>query len=292
MTAQRELNDRVANAHLSDFQEQLHTQTISTVSFAYSQLPLQAPSEPPPLPAGARGTLPGAPRPSPALDTMAPPTGAMIPAEDVFDLADGTGTSVRQIVPPRRGRRHLYYAIAGGAAVVLVAVVAFAMLAGGRASTKASASDAAASAAGSAPQPKKQEITIIPIDPPPPPPPPLTPAQGSADAIHGSPAQVSPGSSAGAGSGSAKSRPVHTARPAGLRDPDRKLDKKPELTREAVAGRFSAARREYDAFKIRNGDRLEREWGDLATFMTYQLTPTNLEDALRRIETFRAKLRE
>ncbi|MCW5808474.1 MAG: serine/threonine protein kinase, partial [Deltaproteobacteria bacterium] len=34
MTAQRELNDRIASAHLADFQEQFHTQTISTVSFA------------------------------------------------------------------------------------------------------------------------------------------------------------------------------------------------------------------------------------------------------------------
>jgi len=49
MTAQRELHDRVANAHLADFQEQFHTQTISTVSFALAQLPLQ----PPVLPADA-----------------------------------------------------------------------------------------------------------------------------------------------------------------------------------------------------------------------------------------------
>jgi hypothetical protein len=239
---------------------------------------------------------------------MAPPTGAMIPAEDVFDLADGTGTSVRQIVPPpRRGRRNLY-AIVGASAVALGAIVAFAML-GGRGSTAGSASDAAAVATGSAPEPKKQEITIIPIDiDPPTPPTPPVPAKGSGDEIEMSPVQVGSGSGsasgsgsgsgsnasasspAGSGSGSAKPRNIHTARPLGPRDP--KTDKKPDLTREAVAGKFSAARREYDAFKVRNGDRLEREWGDLATFMTYQLTPTNLEDALRRIETFRAKLRE
>src|SRR6185436_467837 len=43
MAAQRELHERVANAHLADFQDQFHTQTIDTVSFAVAQLPLAAP---------------------------------------------------------------------------------------------------------------------------------------------------------------------------------------------------------------------------------------------------------
>src|ERR1043165_6643203 len=43
MAAQRELHERVANAHLADFQEPFHTQTISTVSFALANLPLQPP---------------------------------------------------------------------------------------------------------------------------------------------------------------------------------------------------------------------------------------------------------
>src|SRR5262245_56687426 len=55
MTAQRELHERVAKAHLEDFQEQLTTQTVSTVSFALANLPLKA--EPPPIP--SRGNAPG-----------------------------------------------------------------------------------------------------------------------------------------------------------------------------------------------------------------------------------------
>src|SRR5204862_3062927 len=39
MAAQKELHERVASAHLSDFQEAFHTQTISTISFALAQLP-------------------------------------------------------------------------------------------------------------------------------------------------------------------------------------------------------------------------------------------------------------
>ncbi|HEX2685175.1 MAG TPA: serine/threonine-protein kinase, partial [Kofleriaceae bacterium] len=112
MNAQRELHERVASAHLSDFQEQFHTQTISTISFALAQLPLQAPEStgkvvrsgqttPPPVPRSRitgsnpairnRSTGPNSViqsritgpnpelRPSPAIDTMAPPTAALEP---------------------------------------------------------------------------------------------------------------------------------------------------------------------------------------------------------------------
>jgi hypothetical protein len=88
--------------------------------------------------------------------------------------------------------------------------------------------------------------------------------------------------------GSAARPPRPPPRPRQV-EPKREPDK---LTRELVAGKFSSARREYAAFKTRNGDRLEKEWGDLATFMTYQLSSSNLEDAVRRIESFRARLRE
>jgi serine/threonine protein kinase len=77
MAAQRELHERIANAHLADFQEQFYTQTISTVSFALAQLPLQPPEAtgpvvrhlaaqalgPPPVPAGAPAPMPPAPMP-------------------------------------------------------------------------------------------------------------------------------------------------------------------------------------------------------------------------------------
>jgi serine/threonine protein kinase len=291
MTAQRELHERVASAHLSDFQEQLHTQTISTVSFAAAQLPLPPPPlEPaPPLSgrqSGAHRTLPPAyrvpdHRPSPALDTMAPPTDAF-PADD-FSLADGTGTSVREAAP-RPPRRRWIYAVAGAAAVVAAAVAVVAVSAGRKPGADVGVS-AAGAPAGSAVERKNPEITIIPIDPPPPSPPP--PQKGVADEIEMPSLHV--------GSASERPRPPRRQPDAAResrKDPDRDGKDKKELTRDSVAAKFSAARREYAAFKGRNGDRLEREWGDLATFMTYQLTPGNLEDAMRRIETFRARLRE
>jgi membrane-bound ClpP family serine protease len=91
--------------------------------------------------------------------------------------------------------------------------------------------------------------------------------------------------------GTAPSTGAGAARPRPVRPKEPKAEKK-DLTRELVAAAYSSARREYAAFKKRNGDRLEKEWGDLATFITYQLTPGNLEAAMRRIETFRAQLRE
>src|SRR5262249_38732902 len=130
-----ELHDRVASAHLSDFQEQFHTQTISTVSFAAAQLPLPPPPLEPvrPQPAirgkstGSHGSLtpshrtpppshrtplpahrtpvPASHRPSPALDTMSPPTDALLKPGEDLSLADGTGTSGRQIAAGTRRRR-------------------------------------------------------------------------------------------------------------------------------------------------------------------------------------------
>lgn len=270
MAAQRELHERVASTHLSDFQEQLHTQTISTVSFAAAQLPLPPPPPDPEL-APVQGTLP--PRPSPAFDTMAPPTDAIIPSDDL-SLADGTGTSVRELAPGPRGRGRAY-AIAGASAAAIAALAAIvAILVSRGGGVPGAAVIAEAPAAGSAaPVRPAPEITIIPIEPAP-------PQQGSAEEIQMPSLHV--------GSAAARPRPARPRAPEPRREPERK----PELTRELVAGKFSSARREYAEFKTRNGGRLEREWGDLATFMTYQLTPGNLEDAVRRIEAFRARLRE
>lgn len=297
MTAQRELHERVASTHLSDFQEQLHTQTISTVSFAAAQLPLPPPPEAaaarPARVSGSHRALPPqaahrtpVPRPSPAHDTMAPPTDAIVPSDD-FSLADGTGTSVREVLSPRRRRRAI--ALAGAAILLTGVTVAIVMTVVRKPNAVASVPAPAPVAAPEAPrvpEKKNPEITIIPIDPPPAPPGPTpSPRVGSAAESERPPSSV--------GSAAARPKPPQqqVRRPPEPREPRKDPDKK-DLTRESVAAKFSSARREYAAFKDRNGDRLEREWGDLATFITYQLTSSNLEDAVRRIETFRARLRE
>jgi serine/threonine protein kinase len=312
MTAQRELHDRVASTHLSDFQEQLHTQTISTVSFAAAQLqlpPLEPPRPPPRrgqtgparaltgpqraltpaprtlTPAPAHRTPP--PRSSPAFDTMAPPTDALVRPEDDLALADGTGMAERAAAAPPR-RRGRAYAIAGAVLAAGAAVAVGVVVLGKQPSAAGVPSASSRAAAGDA-EPRKQEITIIPIDPPAAPAPPPPPQQqGSAEEIEMPSLKV--GAAAPGTAAPARPRPVRP-RPDSARDAKKDAEKK-DLTRELVAGKFSSARREYAAFKGRNGDRLEKEWGDLATFITYQLTPGNLEDAMHRIESFRARLRE
>src|SRR5690606_9506038 len=65
MTAQRELHERVAKAHLEDFQEELTKEQGTTVSFAMANLPLKAPDDKPARPrrnSGAVKALPSSSR--------------------------------------------------------------------------------------------------------------------------------------------------------------------------------------------------------------------------------------
>ena len=75
-----------------------------------------------------------------------------------------------------------------------------------------------------------------------------------------------------------------------VKDPkDPKTVKLEGLTRDAVGAKYSATRREYEAYKQNNGMRLEPAWLDLVTFVQYQ--DANLDEAVRRIEAFRTKMR-
>lgn len=270
MTGQRELHDRVAKAHLADFQEQMHTQTISTVSFALAQLPLQAPPEPS-VPASrpkGRATAENraiAPSAAPALDDLA--------------LADGTGTSVRAQPAPDRRKKVIVLGLL--AAIAVIGVVAFAMTRGG---TKQPAKVADAT--------KDKGITFEPIEPKPStvestPPPQKVASEVTPPEI--APTEVTPPEST--------KTPPRTQKPPRVKkdDPAKKQiaeAPKAALTREAVAAKFSATSRQYEAYKSKNGMQLDREWNELTSFIQFKMTPDNLEDALHRIDSFRAKLRE
>ncbi len=260
MTGQRELHDRVAKAHISDFQEQMHTQTISTVSFAMAQLPLQAPPEA---------------APDPRQKSRSTAQNRVIPAAPVLDdlaLADGTGTSVREQPAPGRRRTVLVLALLAGMAVI--AVVGFAMTRGSK-----NEPDKIAEA------PKDKRITFEPIETKQPPPP---PPQKSAvvappevkDTVVTPPVKTTP---------PVKKTTVRVKKD----DAAKKLETpKPGLTREAVGAKFSATSRQYEAYKTKNGMQLDREWNELTSFIQFKMTADNLDDALRRIDNFRSKLRE
>ncbi len=263
MTGQRELHDRVAKAHLADFQEQMHTQTISTVSFALAQLPLQAPPD-------------GTADPVPRQKSRATAQSRAIPQAPVLDdlaLADGTGTSVREQPVPSRRRTALVVALLGG--IAIVAVVAFAMTRGGKKEP-----DKVAEAT------KDKGITFEPIEtkkqaPPPPQqtavvaPPEVTDMGSAADPIKTNPPSKKP-----------------TVR-VKKDDPAKKIEPpKAGLTREAVGAKFSATSRQYEAYKAKNGMQLDREWNELTSFIQFKMNDDNFDDAVRRIDAFRSKLRE
>ena len=282
MTGQRELHDRVAKAHLADFQEQMHTQTISTVSFAMAQLPVE------PIPQGrAKPVKPGAratgqraalPAGSPALDTVAPPTTAL-PAHSMDDLAlaDGTGTSVREHPPRDRRKLIAVLGVLATSAVVAVIVVA---------ATRGSGEKKVAEA--SPPPVANKGITFEPIDTRPDPVVAKTEAPPPAKAEDPAVAKAEPVPE------------VKTAIPAQpqVKKTQRKVEPrkidppKTGLTREVVGAKFSATSRMYEAYKAKNGMTLDREWNELTSFIQYKMNADNLDDAARRIEAFRAKLRE
>ena len=67
------------------------------------------------------------------------------------------------------------------------------------------------------------------------------------------------------------------------------------FTREQLGQKFQQVRREYDDYKAKFGSRLEKEWGELATFIQYMPPSeddTGRKEAARRLDEFRARMRE
>jgi serine/threonine protein kinase len=298
MTAQRELHERVASAHLSDFQEAFHTQTISTVSFALAQLPLPPPAELPP-PRGPRSAQQAAQQaaikvrssgqhavppvlPSPALDTQSPPTSS-ISSEDLemlAALADGTGTQVREQPPKSR----LFLISLLLAVIAVLAVVLVVVFARGTAANNVAAAD---------PPKEKDPITVTPIPPPPDP----VPDPGPGSAVASDPAielepikDVKPEVRDVVVKPEIK-RPVKRPRhvPEPVVKPEIKPDVKPEVTKDMVTNQFMRARRIYQEYKARNGSRFDGEFGELSVYLQYDKPQA---DRMKRIDAFIAKLRE
>jgi serine/threonine protein kinase len=287
MTAQKELHDRIAKAHLDDFKEQLTTQTGTTVSFAFANLPLQAPPEPPAAPVVAAKSTPPPPRRAPTAPTDAmpqqmPPT----PPTGVVDvgLADGTGVvpdiATESAPRPRRGKLVAVLAIA---MVVVVGGVYAMTRPGGEPTTKP--------VPAPSPSATHTSVTVMPI-----PPAEQVPA-GSSNAIAsvGSDvAAVDPGVQIDTSKADPHKKPVDATHVR--HHPDHRIvpeaAKHEPLTRDAVAAKLRTVKHEYDAYKAQNGARLDNEWNDLYSFMNFQLRNDNLDEASRRIDAFRAKMKD
>jgi serine/threonine protein kinase len=274
MTAQRELHDRVASAHLSDFHDAFHTQTISTVSFALAALPVPLADKPIERTPGSKKVT-NTPTVSPAIDTQAPAT-AMMDSEDL-SLADGTGMSPRESLTSLQARpkdRRAIFGVLAGLAIVLLGVVAFAAL------NNAKSQPAAASTE------PKVKMTVRPLEPEP-----TKPAVEHKIVKEETPEVQPP--------------PVDVKekdpakKPKIKRDRDKKDPKDnpktpvvqpdPGITPDQLQNKVMQATREYREFKAKNGGRLEKDWGDLMTYVQYK--KGNVEDRFRKVEEFRAKMK-
>ncbi|CAN5575121.1 hypothetical protein BH11MYX1_BH11MYX1_22740 [soil metagenome] len=307
MTGQRELHERIAKAHLEDFQDQLTTQTGTTVSFAFANLPLQAPLDavprPPLMPArGRTPTIQPPPRDPTAPTDLLPqqtlpppiPTGAIETVE--LGLAEGTGAvpdvqpdmffasgrASAALAPAPKPRRTL--ALVAGATALVSAVVVFATT---RGSDQAAASPPMAKLS-------PQHVTVESL------PPELAPVQ---------PVVTQPPSSSGLVATNDQAKPditIDPTKPPGKVHPGshgiragKKFEKAEVatvktagLSRDAVAAKMSAVKRDYDAYKAKNGGRLDGDWGDLAMYVQYHQNDSSLDELAKRIDSFRAKLRE
>ena len=268
MSAQRELQDRIAKTHLEDFQADFHTQTISTVSFALAQLPLQAPPEPAPPPVRTRASGPQRAIPSTVLPSQS--------LAEELDLADGTGTAVREIAADVAPRKKPTVIIVVSLAVIVVATVAI-VIALGR--DKDAGTQVAAKPTNA--------ITFEPIDDKPSVQQPALDAAVQVADVHADEPEVDD-----------KPDPKITTRPK--RDPKRDKDKpkettapppKAEMTLEILGDKMRATSKLYQAYKQKNGMQLDAEWNELMQFLQNK-SKGNLDEAARRLDTFRAKLRE
>ncbi|MGE5184521.1 MAG: serine/threonine-protein kinase [Acidobacteriota bacterium] len=289
MTAQRELHERVAKTHLEDFQDQLTKETGTTVSFARALLPLKAPElparkTPTPAPPPERPRPPTAPTDILAIQPPQPPPvptrgrsknvdASIDMATTELSLADGTGTMVPTdlSLPQPQLRRSRAPLVIGLAAVgVVIGAVVFAMTRGDDAPKQPAV---VASNQVKAPPPQKILVEPIPPDPAPTPPQPE---------IAPPPAPPPPAKIPHAPPHRRVERRLERAAPP--------PPKPPELTKELVGQKLRTATHEYEAYKAKNGPRFDQEWNDLASFSTYH--GAELEELSRRIDAFRAKLRE
>jgi eukaryotic-like serine/threonine-protein kinase len=320
MTAQRELHARVASAHLSDFQEQFYTQTISTISFALAQQPLHPPDAtgrvarslqrtPPPVARSVAGPSTGrnlvrkppGVTPSPALTPppisaqgpTAPPTGslALVSLSDELEPAD-TILGMAEAPERPRDRRRLPVIVVSAAVVLLAGfwLSRFTMSTGESPSPVVPPITPPVTAAVTPPA-DPRALTVQPI--------PVAPQKAAVpDEIEMTPDDPPARDASGSAAVAVAPPPPHGPREASHRT----VHKEPRpaapaaaFTREQLGQKFQQVRREYDEYKSKFGARLEKEWGELATYIQYMPASDDdagLREAARRLEAFRARMRE
>ncbi|HEY4180611.1 MAG TPA: serine/threonine-protein kinase [Kofleriaceae bacterium] len=285
MTAQKDLHERIAKARVEDFEVELHDQTISTVSFAVngvtqlpgSALPPVAAAQPvgPPVQPARHGTLPPplpGQGPSPAaLPSVSPSTSFA----DQLDLADGTGTSVREAFEPPRKRTALWllliaFVVAAGVVTIILATrtkepVVVATGSGDTGSAKITFEPIV--------DKKIEKVETQPV---------VVPIDAAVEITPDAEAPVA-----------IPTPPITHKRDKHKKEPKETAEAaKPGLTRAEVGQKFQATSRLYEAFKQKNGMSLDAEWNELTHFLQNKMTESNLDEAAHKIDVFRAKLKD
>ncbi|HEY5921477.1 MAG TPA: protein kinase [Kofleriaceae bacterium] len=298
MTAQRELHERIAKTHLEDFQDQLTTQVGSTISFALANMPLQAPPDPmpPKLPVrasqgAANGGRPRPPTTPTELLNQKPQLATSVVPTTELALADGTGAIEPEDLEEIRPRSKKLVAVLAVGTVLAIGFVAFALTRGdSKPATQAKVTN----------KPPQAAIHVETI-PPEEQSPPTGEHKSEHPAVANTPAKASPEIDKPTNKSidkTDKTRPKTSDKKADKNKRDRKVEvakasppsDKPGLTREQVVAKYRALKAAYDSYKQKNGGRHDTEWNDLANYMQYH--STDLEEIARRIESFKAKLRE
>lgn len=291
MTAQRELHDRVAKAHLDDFKDQLTTQHTSTVSFAMSlPLPPEVPraggsKTPTPLPRASTRTRPPTAQTDilPQQSPQPPPLPTAVVPTTELGLADGTGTidHVDAALVLRRSRKPLV--IVAAAALFVGGGLVFAF-------TRGDDSDSTPKVAATEPPHPASTIKVetIPPDEQSPPVKVDTSSAKVARPVHEPIAAVEAPPPPVVPPPHEATRHVKRHEPHVMRTAPA-TPVKAELTREAVIAKFRAVSRQYDAYKQQNGGRLDQDWNDLASFIQYH--PDDLAEFSRRIDAFRVRMK-
>jgi hypothetical protein len=258
IVAQREAADRIAHAHLADFEAQLQTQEVSTVSFAVAVAGGDVPAD----------LLPGQPR-------------AGLQPASPHALADGT----RDVAPPaavqaatgvRKRSAPMGLVIATVVAVAIALTLLLIVLL--RQPPKRRPVEIAGSGQVT---PDAARATFAPI----------------ADAAPGAgvpPLDAPLARPDAASRPRPDAAPRPDSRPAATVDarprPDAAtVDSGPDEA--AVKAKFSSLARDYRAFKAQFGGRLEGDWADLATFAQYAKGPAKLAELESRISRFRSKMK-
>ncbi len=253
MAQQRELLDRAAAAHMSDFEVQLTTQSVETVSFALANMPLYQP-------------------PTQAIPRIGRRSGASVV---VAGMTGDTGPHRRRVVP-----------VLLAAALGMVVALGLALALGGRDGGKRVAVGAVAgsgeltvapaatldagvtivTAVGDAPPGDEIEMPGAVVDHPP-------------------VAIDRPRPAAGSGK-----RPGNRDKGEKGDKVDKAELIAPDAA--TLGAKFKVTTREYKAYKERMGSRLEAEWTDVASMVGYLSTPEKRISFDKKIDRLRAKMRE